>query len=59
MFGFGNEDSLEELMKKQDKDKALCNKMKQVDKSAFVNNEFDKEMFFGKSYAHNQQMENR
>lgn len=41
-------------MKKQQKDKQISDKMKKVDKSAFANNEFDKEMFFGKTFGHNE-----
>ena len=33
--------------------------MKKVDKFAFANSDFDKEMFFSKGYAHRAQMEAR
>jgi hypothetical protein len=59
VFGFGDEDALESLMKKQERDKNVIDKMKKVDKSAFVNNEFDKEMFFGKTFAHRQNVDER
>jgi hypothetical protein len=44
-------------MKKQQRDRNVSDKMKKVDKAAFVNNEFDKEMFFGKTFGH-QKIEN-
>ena len=59
VFGFGDEDALESLMKKQERDKNVIDKMKKVDKSAFVNNEFDKEMFFGKTFSHRQNVDER
>lgn len=59
VFGYGDEDALESLMKKQERDRAYCDKMKKVDKSAFVNNEFDKEMFFSKGFAHREQTDER
>jgi hypothetical protein len=59
VFGFGDEDTLNDLIKKQDRDKALSDKMKKVDKSAFVNNEFDKEMFFSKTFAHRNDVDER
>ena len=46
-------------MKKQQKDKMISDKMKKVDKSAFANNDFDKEMFFGKTFQHRQQLDHR
>jgi hypothetical protein len=59
VYGFGDEDTLNDLIKKQDRDKALSDKMKKVDKSAFVNNEFDKEMFFSKTFAHRNDVDER
>ena len=59
VFGFGNEDDLESLMKKQERDKNVCDKMKKVDKSAFANNDFDKEMFFGKTFQHRGDIDER
>ena len=59
VFGFGNEDDLQTLERKQQRDKQLCDKMKKVDKFAFANSDFDKEMFFSKGYAHRAQMEAR
>ena len=46
-------------MKKQERDKAVITKMKMVDKSAFASNDFDKEMFFGKTFAHRAQVDER
>ena len=33
--------------------------MKKVDKSAFANNEFDREMFLGKTFSHRQVVDDR
>ena len=46
-FAFGDEDSYMALQKKLGRDEAMITKMRQVDKSAFVQSDFDKEMFFG------------
>ena len=46
-------------MKKQERDKNVCDKMKKVDKSAFANNDFDKEMFFGKTFQHRGDIDER
>ena len=59
VFGFGDEETLNDLIKKQERDKNLSEKMKKVDKSAFVNNEFDKEMFFSKTFAHRNDVDER
>ena len=59
VFGFGDDDTLKELMKKQERDQVIINKMKKVDKSAFVNNDFDREMFFSKTFAHRQDVDEK
>ncbi len=43
---------MEALNKKQNKDKMLTDKMKKVDRAAFAENEFDKEMFFDNTFGH-------
>lgn len=58
MYGFGNDDAYDALIKKQNKDKMISEKMKKVDKAAFVNNDFDKEMFLGKTFGHQKDMHN-
>ena len=50
---------MNDLIKKQERDKSLSDKMKKVDKSAFVNNEFDKEIFFSKTFAHRNDVDER
>jgi hypothetical protein len=52
VFGFGNEDAYEALMKKQKNDKDISDKMKKVDRAKMMENEFDKEMFFDKTFSH-------
>ena len=37
----------------------IIDKMKKVDKSAFANNEFDREMFLSKSFSHRQVVDER
>ena len=59
VFGFGDDDTLKDLIKKQERDQVIINKMKKVDKSAFANNEFDREMFLGKTFAHRQAIDER
>ncbi len=59
VFGFGDEDALEALIKKQERDKVVIDKMKKVDKNAFASNDFDKEMFFGKTFEHRGQVDER
>jgi len=39
-------------MKKQEKDKITIEKMKKVDRAAFAQSEFDKEMFFENNFSH-------
>ena len=46
-------------MKKQQKDKVISDKMKKVDKAAFADNDFDKEMFFGKTFQHQNIVDSR
>jgi hypothetical protein len=50
-FGFGDEDAYNVLVKK---DKMISDKMKKIDKAQFVASEFDKEMFLGKTFGHQQ-----
>lgn len=52
VYGFGNEDDFKDLMKKQEKDKITIEKMKKVDRAAFAQSEFDKEMFFENNFSH-------
>ena len=59
VFGFGDDDTLKELMKKQERDQVIINKMKKVDKSAFVNNDFDREMFFSRTFSHRQDVDEK
>jgi hypothetical protein len=59
VYGFGDEDAHSVLVKKQDKDKMISDKMKKVDKAQFVANEFDKEMFLGKTFGHQQFSDNQ
>ena len=59
VFGFGDDDTLKDLVKKQERDQLIINKMKKVDKSAFANNEFDREMFLGKTFSHRQVVDDR
>jgi hypothetical protein len=51
VYGFGNEDTYESLIKKQNKDKVICEKMKKVDKAKLVESDFDKEMFFDNKFG--------
>ena len=46
-------------MKKQERDQVIIDKMKKVDKSAFANNEFDREMFLSKTFSHRQFVDER
>jgi hypothetical protein len=46
-------------MKKQERDQVIIDKMKKVDKSAFANNEFDREMFLSKTFSHRQVVDER
>ena len=41
VYGFGDDDTLKDLIKKQERDQVIINKMKKVDKAAFANNDFD------------------
>jgi len=59
VFGFGDDDTLKDLIKKQERDQVIIDKMKKVDKSAFANNEFDREMFLTKSFSHRQVVDER
>ena len=59
VFGFGDDDTLKALMKKQERDQVIIDKMKKVDKSAFANNEFDREMFLSKTFSHRQVVDER
>ena len=59
VYGFGDDDTLKDLVKKQERDQVIINKMKKVDKSAFVNNEFDREMFLSKTFSHRQVVDER
>ena len=59
VYGFGDDDTLKDLIKKQERDKTIIDKMKKVDKSAFANNEFDREMFLSKSFSHRQVVDER
>lgn len=43
---------MEALKKKQNKDKVVIDKMKKVDRAAFAESEFDKEMFFDNTFGH-------
>lgn len=52
IYGFGNEDSIKALLKKQAKDKKISEKMRQIDKSQLVDNDFNKEMFFSDTFSH-------
>ena len=59
VYGFGDDDTLKDLIKKQERDQVIINKMKKVDKSAFANNEFDREMFLSKTFSHRQAVDER
>ena len=59
VYGFGDDDTLKDLIKKQERDMVIIDKMKKVDKSAFANNEFDREMFLSKSFSHRQVVDER
>ena len=59
VYGFGDDDTLRDLQKKQERDQVIIDKMKKVDKSAFANNEFDREMFLSKSFSHRQVVDER
>ena len=59
VYGFGDDDTLKDLIKKQERDQVIINKMKKVDKSAFANNEFDREMFLSKTFSHRQVVDER
>ena len=59
VYGFGDDDTLKDLVKKQERDQVIINKMKKVDKAAFANNEFDREMFLGKTFSHRQVVDER
>ena len=59
VYGFGDDDTLKDLMKKQERDQVIIDKMKKVDKSAFANNEFDREMFLSKTFSHRQVVDER
>ena len=59
VYGFGDDDTLKDLIKKQERDQVIINKMKKVDKSAFANNEFDREMFLNKTFSHRQVVDER
>ena len=59
VYGYGCEDDLQNLMKKQERDKNICDKMKKVDKASFATNDFDKEMFFGKTFQHRNDIDER
>ena len=59
VYGFGDDDTLKDLVKKQERDMVIIDKMKKVDKSAFANNEFDREMFLSKSFSHRQVVDER
>ena len=59
VFGFGDDDTLKDLIKKQERDMIIIDKMKKVDKSAFANNEFDREMFLSKAFSHRQVVDER
>ena len=59
VYGFGDDDTLQDLVKKQERDQVIINKMKKVDKSAFVNNDFDREMFLSKTFSHRQVVDER
>jgi len=58
VFGFGNEDTYETLTNKHKKDKMVTEKMKKVDRAAFADNDFNKDMFFENTFSH-QQFERR
>ena len=59
VYGFGDDDTLKDLIKKQERDQVIINKMKKVDKSAFANNVFDREMFLSKTFSHRQVVDER
>ena len=59
VYGFGDDDTLKDLIKKQERDAVIIDKMKKVDKSAFANNEFDREMFLSKTFSHRQVVDER
>jgi hypothetical protein len=52
IFGFGTEDAYNSLIKKQNQDKVIKDKMKKCDRAAFVENEFNKDMFFEQTFNH-------
>lgn len=52
VFGFGSKDDYESLLNKQMRDKNISDKMKKVDKAAFLEGDFNKEMFFENTFAH-------
>ena len=59
VYGFGDDDTLKDLVKKQERDQVIINKMKKVDKAAFANNDFDREMFLSKTFSHRQVVDER
>jgi hypothetical protein len=54
IFGFGTEDDVNALRKKQGKDKIYFEKMKKVDKKWLADADFDKQVFLGDTFAHQQ-----
>jgi hypothetical protein len=52
VYGFGSQDDYEALIKKQNRDKNISDKMKKVDKAAFLEGDFNKEMFFENTFSH-------
>ena len=52
VYGFGDEDTYESLIKKQNKDKMISDKMKKVERGKLAGSEFDREMFFDKTFEH-------
>lgn len=52
VYGFGEEEDMKALIQKQQRDGVIKDQMRKVDKMQFVSNEFDREMFFGKSFSH-------
>lgn len=59
VFGLGGQEALEEREEHRKLMGKLRDKKKQVDKKAFLESDFDKEFLLGKTYAHQNQKEER
>jgi len=59
IIGLGGQEALQAQEDHRRTLQKLRDKKKQVDKKAFLDNEFDKEFLLGGTYSHKQEMENR